>query len=640
MIIDLIKHRTFIFIIVAMSFFKAYGSSDLNNYLVSLKNLDFPGAQNQLKNIDDAELKNQCQLLIDILYFSGQKDIDFVDKSFKKNTEKYLIHRLSKGYHILFSNRYTSEPFKYFQEVYETSLNLKNDELTKFSLLSIIQVYNYEIFRSKKGATKYLEDYKKISSDKADHYHYKINFLLNALRNQELVLEFSENDITDLHEIMMNFKNSHKFWPNYFSTLGVTHWAYYVTYNMSNENEKANFHLKKATDYYLKAIEAISDEPYLKYLKFRTYIKLASIVREEKQFRQALGYMNESKTYIDLSDSLRSNYYINKYSSFDFYGLKQFRKAFESMRYADSLIEKLAYKKNTSELNYLNTEFQTEKKEKEILSLNNKNLISEAERKQNQSVAQGLGLSLALGSVIALLIFSNTKRKQKFAEQEKMLESQKLEAVLKEQELVSIDAMIEGQEKERQRIANDLHDDLGGLLATVKLHFNALKDKDSPQLYDRTSDLIEEAYQKVRSVAHAKNSGVIANQGLLIAVQNMADKISIYNAIQIEVLDYGLDNRLENSLELTLFRIIQELVTNVIKHANASEVTIHLTNHDDRINMMIEDNGIGFNPKQIAKTSSGMGISSIDKRVERLEGQLTIESEKNKGTTVIIDIPL
>ena len=64
MIIDLIKHRTFIFIIVAMSFFKAYGSSDLNNYLVSLKNLDFPGAQNQLKNIDDAELKNQCQLLI------------------------------------------------------------------------------------------------------------------------------------------------------------------------------------------------------------------------------------------------------------------------------------------------------------------------------------------------------------------------------------------------------------------------------------------------------------------------------------------------------------------------------------------------------------------------------------------------
>nr|WP_256259885.1 sensor histidine kinase [Winogradskyella luteola] len=200
--------------------------------------------------------------------------------------------------------------------------------------------------------------------------------------------------------------------------------------------------------------------------------------------------------------------------------------------------------------------------------------------------------------------------------------------------------MIEGQEKERQRIANDLHDDLGGLMATVKLHFNALKDKDSPELYEKTNNLIEEAYQKVRSVAHAKNSGVIAKQGLLKAVRHMAEKISASNEIQIDVLDHGLDNRLENSLELTSFRIIQELITNVIKHAEASEATIHLTNHEDSINIMVEDNGKGFNPSQVTKTKKGMGISSIDKRVEHLDGKLTIESEKNKGTTVIIDIPL
>ena len=172
------------------------------------------------------------------------------------------------------------------------------------------------------------------------------------------------------------------------------------------------------------------------------------------------------------------------------------------------------------------------------------------------------------------------------------------------------------------------------------LHFNALKDKDSPELFDKTNNLIEEAYQKVRSVAHAKNSGVIAKQGLLKAVQNMAGKVSVSNKIQIEVLDYGLDNRLENSLELTLFRVIQELITNVIKHAEATEATIHITNHEDSINIMVEDNGKGFNPKQITKTNTGMGISSIDKRVEHLDGTLTIESEKNKGTTVIIDIPL
>ena len=267
-------------------------------------------------------------------------------------------------------------------------------------------------------------------------------------------------------------------------------------------------------------------------------------------------------------------------------------------------------------------------------------LEEEAKSQRNQNIAIALGGSLVLGGIIFFLIQKNTKRKQKLAEQEKALESQKLATVLKEQELTAIDAMIEGQEKERQRIANDLHDDLGGLMATVKLHFNALKDKNSPELFDKTDTLIEEAYQKVRTVAHAKNSGVIAKQGLLKAVQNMADKVSASNTIRIDVLDHGLDNRLENSLELAIFRIIQELITNVIKHANASEATIHLTNHEDSINIMVEDNGKGFDPKQITKTKSGMGISSIDKRIEHLDGKLTIESEDNKGTTVIIDIPL
>ena len=200
--------------------------------------------------------------------------------------------------------------------------------------------------------------------------------------------------------------------------------------------------------------------------------------------------------------------------------------------------------------------------------------------------------------------------------------------------------MIEGQEKERQRIANDLHDDLGGLMATVKLHFNALKDKKSPELFNKTNELIDEAYDKVRSVAHAKNSGVIAKQGLLSAVTNMAEKISSSNKIAIEVHDHGLENRLENSLELTIFRIIQELITNTIKHAEATKASIHLTHHEDSLNIMVEDNGKGFNPSQITKTNKGMGISSIDKRIEHLNGTMTIESEPDKGTTTIIDIPL
>lgn len=240
---------------------------------------------------------------------------------------------------------------------------------------------------------------------------------------------------------------------------------------------------------------------------------------------------------------------------------------------------------------------------------------------------------------MAVLIQKSTKRKQRIAEQEKELEKQKVSTLLKEQELTAIDAMIEGQEKERQRIADDLHDDLGGLMATLKLHFNALKEKPDSEMFDKTSDLLDQAYSKIRSVAHTKNSGVMANKGLLKALHDMANTISATNKLHVEIVDHGLNNRLENSLELTIFRIIQELITNTIKHANATETMVHITKHDDSLNIMVEDNGNGFDTKSISK-STGMGIHSIEKRIENYGGTVTIESENNKGTTVIIDIPI
>jgi hypothetical protein len=194
-------------------------------------------------------------------------------------------------------------------------------------------------------------------------------------------------------------------------------------------------------------------------------------------------------------------------------------------------------------------------------------------------------------------------------------------------------------------MASDLHDSVGATLSAAKLQFNYLIDKkgdieDTNELTKKISALLEDAYVEVRSMAHLKNSGVMAKNGLLPAIKKLAKNASDNDNFQIEVHSYGLDQRLDNSLEIAIFRIIQELVTNIIKHAEASEANIHITNHEDSLNIMVEDNGKGFNPNQITKTNKGMGISSIGKRIEHLNGTMTIESEINKGTTVIIDIPL
>lgn len=379
-------------------------------------------------------------------------------------------------------------------------------------------------------------------------------------------------------------------------------------------------------------------EPY--YLKYKKHRALAYNYNNQAQQQKLLGNYSMAIKLFLKADSIPLKEFVSKtklvfYKNLaDVYILNQnYKKATLYLRKFNKLKDSINDTQQNIAISEIKEQYDNEK-------LRADNLEIESKRKQNKNLLFGALAFILFGGITAFLIQKNTRKKQKLAEQEKALETQKLATVLKEQELVSIDAMIEGQEKERQRIANDLHDDLGGLMATVKLHFNVLKEKQTPELFDKTTNLLDEAYQKIRSIAHTKNSGVIAKQGLLKAVQNMADKISVSNKIAVDVIDHGLENRLENSLELTIFRIIQELITNVIKHADASEANIHLTNHDDTLNIMIEDNGKGFNPTQITTKSRGMGISSIDKRIEHLNGKMTIESEINKGTTIIIDIPI
>ena len=230
------------------------------------------------------------------------------------------------------------------------------------------------------------------------------------------------------------------------------------------------------------------------------------------------------------------------------------------------------------------------------------------------------------------------------AEQLKELEKQKNLTLLKEQEITTINAMVEGQEKERIRIAEDLHDNIGSVLATLKLHFENLKlnrEKkhfNQEELYNKTEKLIDETYLKVRSIAHAKNAGVIANQGLLVAIKIMAEKISSANKLKIEIVDFGLDKRIDTNTEITTFRIIQELVTNIIKHAEATDASINISLFEDNLNIIIEDNGKGFNSQEINYENS-MGIGSIKKRIEHLKGTFQIDSAINRGTSIIINIP-
>lgn len=397
-----------------------------------------------------------------------------------------------------------------------------------------------------------------------------------------------------------------------------------------NKPDSALYYLRKDLDI-IKTVGSTEDLCY-------NYINQAASFYYMGNHKKAIEYLIMADNLPIKKYTLRTKQYIYEFLYKNYEALNDLDSAYKYIL----LNKKLADSINENEQNIAINDIQTKYNTKEI-NLKNK-LLKEKDRKRGILMYTLGGLLIAC-LIIGFLIIKNARRKEKITLQEKLIEQQKLEKALKDYELNSIDLMLEGQERERQRIANDLHDNLGSMLATLKLNFenlklrkNELRDEEN-KLYERTDELIEEAYQKVRRMAHAKNAGVFANEGLIPAIKKLADKMAIPGKLNFDVIDFGFNERLENTVEIAIFRMIQELATNIIKHSEATEATMHLTHHENNINIIIEDNGVGLVESTLNK-ADGMGLSNIKAKIKQMDGSFQVDSTPGKGTTIIIDIPI
>jgi len=290
--------------------------------------------------------------------------------------------------------------------------------------------------------------------------------------------------------------------------------------------------------------------------------------------------------------------------------------------------------------------YQEEQKKNQLLQKDN--LINEIKLKRRNVLIASLSVGVILLTLLFLALFRSYRFRQRtlLAEKNNEISEQKISELLKNQELNSINAMLEGQEGERKRIAQDLHDRLGSMLSMVKLHFKSVEDniqamrESNMVMYNKANNLLDEACEEVRKIANDLNSGVLTKFGLIPALKSLQESIAATGQLNIEVLDFGFDDdRLEYDIEINLYRVIQELISNILKHANASEVTIQLLKKDKRLNVVVEDNGIGFDVNKV-KNKKGMGLRNIESRINSLDGELNIDSGKGAGTTITINIPL
>ncbi len=282
--------------------------------------------------------------------------------------------------------------------------------------------------------------------------------------------------------------------------------------------------------------------------------------------------------------------------------------------------------------------YEAAKKDKEIFE---QNLTIEKKNQQKNRILFGL-IAAAVALVSLFVFFRKRLQYQKtIALQHAALQKQKITDLQQKNKLLAMSSMIEGQEAERSRIAKDLHDSLGGLLSTVKAHFttiqNEIKQLSEFNLTGKTNNLIDEACIEVRRISHNMMPHALSISGLQGAVEDLGEQLSEqgYNTT-VEISN--MPKNLDSTKEVMIYRLIQEIISNIRKHAKAENILIQLIGHGNEINLIVEDDGIGFDHDK-ATAKGGLGLKSINSRVQYLDGAIHWDTQVNKGTSLTINIP-
>ncbi|MHA7610629.1 ATP-binding protein [Elizabethkingia meningoseptica] len=242
--------------------------------------------------------------------------------------------------------------------------------------------------------------------------------------------------------------------------------------------------------------------------------------------------------------------------------------------------------------------------------------------------------------LIFLLLYAYKQRANSMKQRDE-LHALALEKEKQNSKISTLTALLEGQEQERGRLARDLHDGLGGLLSGTKLQLSYLDPHQSENIeagISKSINQIDGAVEELRRVAHNLMPDLLMKYGLEVAIQEFASRMS-NNALNIHTEFISYSNSISEEKQLLLYRIIQELVNNVIKHAKASEIIIQISEAENVLNLTVEDDGKGFDRKSLDVRKTA-GFHNIESRVQFLKGTMNITSELNIGTSIELQIPI
>jgi len=426
-------------------------------------------------------------------------------------------------------------------------------------------------------------------------------------------------------------------------------------------------HREEGIKYLQQALYNLEREPHYDYqVGLSLYSRLAEVSVEEGKYEEAFKYQ---KNYIDVFEKAFNSDKLDKTKQLELkferelqnQKLMRLRLEGEKKEQRIRLMKVLSDRQNqllenlklnelnrTQQLKVLQLERDKKEQDLQLSRLENKQRLQELDVSKKQIAFKSrmntiyIWLFLSCLVVILLLFYAYWQRSRALRQKEHMHELE-IEKNNQQHAIKNLTAMLAGEEKERTRLARDLHDGLGGLLSSTKLglsslNHNALGEGTVKDEIGRSITLLDGAVDELRRLAHNLMPDLIIKYGLQEALRDYAARMSQANC-QVECEFLPFKSNLNVEKEISIYRIIQELVNNALKHAEAKNILIQLSSHNERLHITIEDDGKGFDMEAVDLQHSA-GMHNVRSRLSFLDGEMKIMSDLGEGTTVELEISM
>jgi len=404
--------------------------------------------------------------------------------------------------------------------------------------------------------------------------------------------------------------------------------------------QKANRY-REARSFSFRALQLAQRKQNAELINWAQF-SIAENYRFDRDYKNALDYYRQAELS-GPSQSMRRDIY---------HGLSETYAAMDSLpmahyyaiRYA-KLGDTLLDRGRLASLQQLALRYDTREKGEKIKDLEEQNSLVSNRAQQQRLILSALGvafLALLLAMFFIIRDYRHRLRTDKvIAKQIAALNLQHIRELEDKLKIDTMQSMLVGQESERRRIAQDLHDSVGGLLAATKIQVEKLAGKNGKLEHNtdllKIKTLLDNTVAETRHIARNMQPNTLLEFGLATALRDLTSHFRADGMPTITFQQFGDFSNLEHNLALNCYRIVQELLQNSLKHAQAKEILVQLSRTDNQLDLLVEDDGIGYKSDKVVK---GMGTNNIAHRVQFLKGEINIQSTKGQGASTLVTIPL